>query len=344
MASIYDIVTAKEVASYWETNGIYRQPYFGELKFPNDKQIGLDLAWIKGAKNAPVQLSPSTLDAKVIPISRQGLEKYNEEMPFFKNSMLINEKDRQALNTAIQSGNQAVIDILTKRIFDDNSTLLENAALTREAMRMQALTTGMISISGNGVALSYDYGVPANHKVAPTTKWTVSASADPIADIIAWADLIANTKGTRPTEILMNGATLNMIKKADAVKNAVYVFGQGKVTPSTSAVKSFIEQETGMTLYIYDKGYDNNGVFTKFVADGTVVLMPEQNLGKTWFGTTPEESDLQTGSKAEVSIVDTGVAIATYKETDPVTVVTKASELVLPSFEMADLIVIATVN
>lgn len=344
MASIYDIVTSKEIASYWAVSGRYRTPYFGESKFPNDKKLGLDLSWIKGAKNAPVQLMPSSFDAKVISISRQGFEKLSYNMPFFKNSMVINEVDRQELNKVLASGNQQAIDLVVNKIFDDEGTLLENASLTREAMRMQALTTGAISISSNGVSLAYDYGVPSNHKVAPSIKWDTPATADPIADLIAWADMVENEKGVRPTEVLMNGITLGYIQKSNAVKNAIYVMGDGKVVPTKERVKAYILAETGMTIFEYNKGYDNNGTFTKFVADGTVVLMPSENLGKTWFGTTPEESDLMTGSVANVSIVDTGVAISTYKETDPVTVVTKASEIVLPSFEMADSIIIASVK
>jgi hypothetical protein len=338
MAKLNEVVSARELAAWWNKNPKYREPYFGESKFPNAKKLGLDLSWIKGAKKAPVMLSPSSFDAKVIPLSRQGFEKLTYEMPFFKNSMVIDEKTRQELLLVLESGNQAVIDMLLGNIYDDKATLLEDAALTREAMRMQALTTGVVSISGNGQAHTYDYGVPANHKVTPSVKWD-SADADPIADINNWADELEAEIGVRPAEILMNSVTFSYIQKSNAVKEA----NAGQVL-NRERVLAFIQSETGMTVYIYNKGYDNNGVFTKFVADGTVVLMPEEKLGNTWFGTTPEEADLRSGSKAEVAIVDTGVAVATYKEVDAVQVVTKVSEIVLPSFELADRVIIASVK
>ena len=62
-----------------------------------------------------------------------------------------------------------------------------------------------------------------------------------------------------------------------------------------------------------------------------------------WFGTTPEESDLMTSSVANVSIVDTGVAITTIKIPDPVTVETKVTQLCLPDFPTADEICIIDV-
>lgn len=345
MAKIYDLVTSKALASYWTVASQYRTPYFGESKFPNKKKLGMKLEFVKGAKNAPVMLMPSALDAKVIPISRQGFEISTEKMPFFKNSMLVNEEDRQALNMLAESNNTAV-NTIVDRIYDDEMTLLENASLTREIMRMQALTTGAITIASNGQNLSYDYGVPVANKVTPVTKWNVSASADPIADINAWKLQISSTKGVELTEGLMNSVTLSYLQKSEAVKALVFAnIANAPASISSARLLQFLKEETGITFYIYDKGWDNNGTFTKFVADGTVVLMPESDLGNTWFGTTPEESDLMggVGTKASVTVVDTGVAVATYKEEDPVTVITKVSEIVLPSFEMADQVIIASV-
>ena len=346
MAKIYDLVTSKALASYWTVASQYRSPYFGESKFPNKKKLGLKLEFVKGAKNAPVMLYPSALDAKVIPISRQGFEIQSEKMPFFKNSMLVNEEMRQELNMIAES-NDTAIKTIVDRIYDDEMTLLENASITREILRMQALTTGMISVNANGQALSYDYGLPVANKVTPNVLWTNAETADPIFDINAWKLQISSKTGTELTEGLLNSVTLTYIQKAKAVKDMAFVnIANTPAALSAARALQILKEETGITFYVYDKGYDNNGVFTKFVADGTVVLMPESDLGSTWFGTTPEESDLMggVGTKASVNIVDTGVAVATYKEEDPVTVVTKVSEIVLPSFEMADQVIIASVK
>ena len=346
MAKIYDLVTSKALASYWAVASQYRSPYFGESKFPNKKKLGLKLEFVKGAKNAPVMLYPSALDAKVIPISRQGFEIQSEKMPFFKNSMLVNEEMRQELNMIAES-NDTAIKTIVDRIYDDEMTLLENASITREILRMQALTTGMISVNANGQALSYDYGLPVANKVTPNVLWTNAETADPIADINAWKLQISSKTGTELTEGLLNSVTLTYIQKAKAVKDMAFAnIANTPASLSTARALQILKEETGITFYVYDKGYDNNGTFTKFVADGTVVLMPESDLGSTWFGTTPEESDLMggVGTKASVNIVDTGGAVATYKEEDPVTVVTKVSEIVLPSFEMADQVIIASVK
>lgn len=344
MASIYDAVNSKEIASYWQVRSQYEEPYFGESKFPSNKKLGLDLSWIKGANNKPVALQPSAFDAKVIPLSREGFEKLTYEMPFFKNSYEVDEKTMQDLMMVEQSNNEYVKNMILDRVFNDSSNLLRYARLAMEKMRMQILTTGAITISDNGVKLSYDYGVPTANKVTPDTKWDVSASADPIGDIEGWLDQIENNTGVRPTEALLNSVTLGYLTKAKAIKDAIYVMANGTVTPTKQQVVRYLLDQTGVTFYVYNKGYDNNGTFTKFIADGTVVFMPEGALGNTWFGTTPEERGLMSGTSSNVQVVDTGVAITTSKESDPVKIQTKASMICLPSFELADQIIIASVK
>ena len=95
MASIYDLVTAKNVATYWTELNENEQPYLGETLFPTQKQLGTDLEWIKGASNQPVGIKLSSYDAKAIRRDMEGIEKVQTEMPFFKESIYVDEKLRQ---------------------------------------------------------------------------------------------------------------------------------------------------------------------------------------------------------------------------------------------------------
>ena len=113
---------------------------------------------------------------------------------------------------------------------------------------------------------------------------------------------------------------------------------------SEEQVKAFVESVTGCSIFIYSKKVANLNHATgladstpvALIPDNTVCLMPGGALGKTKFGTTPEESDLMTGSDAQVSIVNTGTAIMTYKEKHPVQVNTIVSSVMIPSFEAID--------
>ena len=102
-------------------------------------------------------------------------------------------------------------------------------------------------------------------------------------------------------------------------------------------LKKYIKDELEIDVYVNDLMYkDVSGTSQKFVSDNTVSLLPAGDLGKTVFGTTPEESDLLSSNVANVAIVDTGVAVTTIEHADPVNVETKVSMICLPSFPTAD--------
>lgn len=343
--TIFDYVVAQEIAAYWETRLAEQgmPPYLGEILFPAQKQLGLDLSYIKGSKGMPVEMNLSAFDAKVVKKNRIGVQEVKTSMPFFKNSMSIDEDLRQKLLIAIQAGNRPYIEQILNKIFQDNVTLIEDAAVTREKMRMQLISTGTIVMANNGQEYNYDYKLPASHKVNPTTNWD-QAEADPIADITAWQDVIEAEGYGRPTRAITSRKVLRNLMKNTNIKNAVYVFSQGKVALNESALRAYIADQTGVTVEVYEKKYkDLDGRVTRFIPEDLFIMIPDGDLGYTMFGTTPEEADLMSSQKAQVALVDTGVAVTTTEETDPVTVTTKVSQVTMPSFEAADQIIIANV-
>ena len=53
-------------------------------------------------------------------------------------------------------------------------------------MRMDVIANGVITLDENGLSASIDYGVPTENKVT-NVDWS-SATANPINDMIAWAN------------------------------------------------------------------------------------------------------------------------------------------------------------
>lgn len=345
MATIYELVTPKPIAQRWDENYLQREPYLGEAFFTERKQLSDEISYLESKAPAVRPLNLSSYDAKVISLGREGLDTKITTMPFFKNELKINEKQRKRLNEVIASGNEALINAVLNDIYNDNQRLFEAAAITREMMRMQLLTTGTIIIANNGQSYQYDFGVPATHKVS--SSWANPATSKPVRDLNLWASMIQNETGIRPTIALMNSTTLEKMAESDSVKNAMYVFANGTVEPDPVEAQAFVGRKARMQVVTYDKGYTPIGsnTFTKFIPDNVVVLLPAGAVGEGVFGTTPEESDLITGAtRAEVSIVDTGVALTAWKEEDPVTVRLKASMNYLPVLNNANTIVIADVQ
>lgn len=341
--TIFDLVTAPELTAYWETLNQDRAPYIGETLFPNQKKLGLDLKWLKGSKGLPVVLKLSAFDAQAVPRERIGFEKVSAEMPFFKESLYVDEEMRQELNKVLESGNPAYIDAVINRIFDDEGTLIDAAAVARERMRMMLLTTGSIAMQSNGQVYEYDYGLSTQQKPTVTKSWT-ETTADIIDDIRTWQDEREDETGVRPTRAMCSRKTFGYILKNEAIRNAVW--GNENNAPINEAkTKAYLMDELDLEVVVNSKRYkDEAGNAQKFVPDDTFVLFPAGDLGNTWFGTTPEESDLMASATVDnVSIVDTGVAVTTMKRVDPVNVETKVTQIALPSFEAADQIVIADV-
>lgn len=339
MPTIFDFVNATEMVSYWETLTKDRQPYLGETLFPSQKKLGLDLKWIKGSAGLPVVLKPSAFDAGAVPRARIGFDRLSAEMPFFKESLYIDEELRQQLNMVLETGNTAYIDAVLNRIFNDNTVLLEGAAARREQMRMMALTTGAISITANGQDFDFDYGMPATHKVTVTTAWS-NPAADIGADILTGLDLIEDDTGVRPTRALCDRKTWNSMLKNNDFKEA-----NDQTVFNDRQLKQYLMDQYGIEVVVYSKRYNNDSkAATPFVPADTFVLFPSGALGNTWFGTTPEESDLLGGSAANVAITDVGVAVTSIQKADPVNVETKVTMISLPSFPVADQVYILDVT
>lgn len=340
--TIFDYVTSSNIVSYWNTRNLAEtDALLGEELFPSQQKLGLNLDWIKGASGLPVVLKPSAYDVAALKRDRIGFEEVRTKMPFFKESVMVDEELRQNLNMVMESGNQAYIDAIMNRVFDDEMGLLRGARAQRERMRMSLLTTGGITISANGQTYDYDYGLAQYQQ--KTSDWT-DPDTDIVTDIRNWQDAIEAQTGTRPSRAICRQQVMNYLYANTLIRNAI--LGNNTAVPvSREAVKRYIQVETGLTIVEYEKQFINEaGQVTKYVPADTFVMLPDGALGTGWFGTTPEQSDLMSGSAANVTITDVGVAVTTMKKYDPVNVDTKVSMIYLPSFERIPEILIASVG
>jgi len=338
--SLFDFLSSDNMVAYWLEKHVNDQPLLGETLFPRKKQIGIKLDWIKGANDQPVALRLSAFDSKTIRRDREGIEAYTTKMPFFKESVYIDEELRQLLNMYRAANNNALAETILARIFDDQIKLIDAALISVERMRMEAITTGAITLASNGQGYTYDFGVPADQKITVTTSWS-NAAADVIGDVTDIVDTM-KAKGYTITKAIINNSVARALRKNTAIKNQIYVLAGGNIASVTSErVLNYIYEETGVEFLVYDNVYVNeDGTASKYIPDNTAIFLPDGALGSTNFGTTPEESDLAGSNAAQVSLVNNAIAVTNHIEHDPVLVETKVSMICLPSFERANEIVI----
>lgn len=343
--NLFDFLSSDNMIAYWLEKNVNKQPLLGETLFPSRKQIGIKLDWVKGAKGQPVGLRLSAFDSKSIRRDREGIEQYTTKMPFFKESMYIDEEMRQLLNIYAAANNSAMAEDIIAKIFDDQVKLIDAALITVERMRMQALTTGSITLASNGQGYEYDFGTSTQYVDSEESIHWSDSEADIIGDIVEIVDKM-KAKGVTITRAVCNNSVAKQIRKNDAIKNQIYVLAGGNIASVTAErALNYIYEETGVSIYVYDNVYvDERGETHKYVPDNTIVFMPEGPLGHTNFGTTPEESDLLASNTADVKLVNNAIAVTNHVEHDPVLVETKVSMIALPSFERADEVYIFDTN
>ena len=346
--NIRDVYNAKAIALVQTEVASNRIPYLGEGLFPAKKKMGLDLKWIKTSKGLPVSLSPSNFDAVSTLRSREGFKMTEKEMAFFRESMLVKEIDEQEIMRVQDAADPYAQDVLS-RIFDDANTLIEGAMVVPERMIMQLLAPSdgspKISIQADGVTYAYNYDPNNDYKTnnfaelsGETDKWSDIENSDPLEDVSNGLDSVEAKTGERPSIMIVSRKTMDYLKQNKKIKSAILAQNvTANIFMNDNRVKELFSSELGVNIIVYSKQYKNEeDVVAKFYPDGFATLIPNGPLGNTWRGTTPEERTLMGSKEADVSIVNTGIAVAVTVSNDPVQTKTTVSELVLPSYERMD--------
>ena len=346
--NIRDAYTSKAIALVNTEVASNRIAYLGAGLFPAKKKMGLDLKWIKTSKGLPVSLAPSNFDAVSTLRSREGFKLTETEMAFFRESMLVKEADEQEIMRVKDSTDPYAGEVLG-RIFDDANTLVDGANVVPERMIMQLLAPSdgspKISIEANGVTYAYNYDPNSTYKTknfasltTDTDKWSDTTNSDPMDDIATALDAVEAETGERPSIMIVSRKTMDYLKQNAKIKSAILAQNTtATVFMNDNRVKEVFSNELGIRIIVYSKQYKKeDGTAAKFYPDGFATLIPDGALGNTWYGTTPEERTLMGSGEADVSIVNTGVAVAVTTTSDPVHTKTTVSEIVLPSYERMD--------
>lgn len=334
-------VTSNNILAYWEADK-NREPYMGEMFFPNKRINGLKFDFVKGKQGVPVALVPANFNTNVLYRDRIGIDLIYGKLPFFKEASAVDEELRQE----IKSTKEEFLAPLFDRIFDDKAELLDGAEVAVERMRFQLLSQGTISIQANGVDKQYDYGFSSSSQIKTlTTKWN-DEGAKPLADIVAQVREYKKKFKKTAKYLVANESFVDYLIADTDIQN---YFAKANIGyPSDAEVIRYVENRTGLTLLLNDKEYlnarDFKGTPVPFYPKDRFTLLSTLDLGETLYGTTPEEIDLANGDAGNdlltVTVTEKGVAITTWKIPDPVNVNVKVSEVACPSCPQIDSIYI----
>ena len=357
-----EVFNTQAIAAYQTEAASNRIPFLGEAFFPNKKKMGIDLKWLKTHKGLGVALKPSNFDAIPTVRPRGKAEMTQEEMPLFRESMVVKETDLIEISR-VKDSNDPYLQPVLDSIYNDANELVNGAEISAERMRMQLLapTDGKMQITvgmADNTMYSYDYDTDESWKKtnyldiqSAGDKWSAT-TAKPMNDIRKAKEYLASV-GVTATTVISNSKTFDYLLENDQIKAALLtVTGQPINFVDESSVMEVLRRRLGIEWIIYDKMFgDYDGKQKKFYPDNYVTVLGAGQLGSTWRGTTPEElttignfMDIPQ-APVDITVLPSGIAVAIQNEYKPsFTVTTTASQIVLPSFEGMDSIYVIKVT
>lgn len=336
-----EFLNSENIALY--INKLPAESTLDSVLFPDEKQLSMEIEQAEAEDERVQVLKVSQFDvaAKKRALNA-SVDIKKHEMPFFKESIGINEKTRRDIIQAKNSGNQTIIEHLMKKVFDNYANLVDGGINQMRRMRAQVIQFGAINLVTNEGDVVVDFNIPTNQKITLSSdkKWNV-ASADIIGDILKWQKIFVKAGRKKPTRLIMTEETFeNTIMINTAIKNDM-ANRMIAVTPTSNLIitqiefLNYLKSRFGLSVAFVDGSFINEeGESQNFYEDGRISFIPEGTLGKSKYSFTPEEYDKIYGSKKiDTSVVKTAIAITTMVNEDPVTVDTKVSMIGMPQLD-----------
>lgn len=239
------------------------------------------------------------------------------------------EEELLALHQARNEGEKsAMVDKLTIKGVD----LVQAIQRRIGVIKMEALTKGNFAYNKNGVKVSVDFGVPAEHKVALTSPndWNDTAR-DVIADLLGWVATYEATNGQSPSVILMSREA-----QAKLLRNNIIITEAGRPVGSTRVSEKELNEVLGgfglppiqivadRRVTVKDIYTGNDEVIEFFPANRVVML--SEGIGEFLLGPTVENE------------FQPGIALEAKDKDEPIQSILRAVAAGFPALEKPSLI------
>ena len=342
MRTIADIENPTSIIGWWNARANERAPYLYQSIFDLTYSNTDEIEMLYGEDHPAEMMTATTDDVGSVKRDNIGFESETLKAIPFKNYKAMNEKRRNDIKRALaNNSNAAQVEAITNTQYKDPAALLTDALFTREALAMQALTTGVISVTSGGILYKRDFKIPEAHKVSVETPWGTMDSK-PLDDIQTQIDNIADDNGTTIAYAIMNGRTFRKLSHSGEVINSLALAKTNtNIAMSQTAVKSlFTDNLGGVQPLIYNKGVGSN----RFIPNDVVVLIPDGGVGRMAWTDTNEDLGLAGNSNYQLSRTSDGITMYTKRIDDPVATMTHVSQKVLPALDKSQNIVIMNVG
>jgi len=274
--------------------------------------------------------------------ARPGVTRVTGELPPISRKIRLGEYD------TLRNARDADARIRTA-LFDDATRMARAIAARLELARGEALHTGKLVLSENGVVATVDFGRAAGHTVTAGTPWSTVATAKPVPDMLSWLQTYVDANGEEPGVALTSRKVLNLLLQNADVRGLLAANGVIPSVASAAGLNTVLQAYGLPPIQTYDAQVKVGGVGTRVIPDNKFLFLPAPvdpgnvggtDLGAVLLGTTAEAQELGYGL---TSGEQPGIVAGVYKTEDPVALWTKAAAIGLPVLANPNLSFSATV-
>lgn len=162
--------------------GFFRQFFADDPRF----QHGTDefiLDRVSGVKGIATYVNR---EGEFVKVPSEGYKSNNYKPGYVKESMILTGsqlRDREPGSVPFVDGNFMPGDMLSEKTGAQFAKLENRIARLEELQASQVMTTGKVTVSGEGVNYEVDFGLEASHKITPAVLWSAATTAKPISDL-----------------------------------------------------------------------------------------------------------------------------------------------------------------
>lgn len=241
------------------------------------------------------------------------------KLPPLSTSLSKGEYERLQLQFALSGG--GALRQISDAAYNDAQNLTREVQARMEQARGDVLVDGKFTLAGEGgLFMEADYGVPANHLVAPGTLWTNTGSATIIANLATWVDVYVATNGFAPGGMSVSRRILNlMLQNAEIRTLAATLAGTPSMVTRSALDQVLANFGLPPIVKVYDTVVDVDGTSTRVIPDDRVIFVPPNvaDLGYTAWGISATALELMNSSVVDFSAEEAPGIVSVIEKVGP---------------------------
>lgn len=188
-------------------------------------------------------------------VAARPRERKTVTLPTLREKKTLKESTLRWMDAPGSHAPQRAMDAIAEELLDLDG-IIER---THEYARWKLLCTGAITLTGD-VTDTYTFGIGSTATAGVV--WTTIATSTPIANLIAWKEMVRQASGQQPTELWLSSQAIRYIFESASAQLVL-----GPTTKDIYARTGAVARLVDMDVKIQDYGYrDDAGAFKYYMS------------------------------------------------------------------------------